>query len=171
MAAIAALLLNGVLGHAKKFLDSDKEYDEKLSFVITKNREVVRQRLQYMADDLTNVQSEYSLHTLNNESFVLSRTVQVAHCFRRMRRCRTAMRGASFGCEMAKWTAYAGFGLIVGFVVFNLLSLAPLVKWDGLLLGASVVLCFVSMGFADLCLQVVRRQHSVSITLDASIPS
>ena len=170
-AAIIAVLLVALLNHAKKFLDNDKDYDDKVSFVISTNREVVRQRLRYLADDLTNDQSDYALQTLDNEAFVESRTAQLLICFRRMKWCRAGMKGAYFGCELAKWTAYVGFALVLGFIVANITSSAGMVKVDEILLGACVSLCVIGMVLAELCFQSIRRQHKKSQGIDASIPS
>lgn len=170
VAALATILLIFLLTQAKKFLDSDDGYVKKRDFVVSRNREVLRERLQYLAADMTNEKSEYALRTIDSEAFVRTRTLQIIHCFRRMKRCRFCLTCAYVAFECVLWSAYLGFVIIGLFIIFNLFHPA-FVKVDAIAGSACVGLSLIGVIIGELCLQAIRLQRVRSEGLDASIPS
>lgn len=170
VAVMATALLIYLLTRANKFLDSDDSYVEKRDFVVARNREVLRQRLQYLADDLTNEKSEYALRTVDNEAFVRTRTVQIMYCFHRMKRCRFCLSCAKVAFESVLWTAYPGLALIALFIIFNLVHPA-FARGDAIAGSACVAFSFFGVMVGERCLQSIRLQRVRSEGLDASIPS
>jgi len=170
MGAIVAFMLL-ILTQAKKVLDSDKDYAEKLGVVESKNLNAAMVRLQWIGRDLSDPQSNYASHTLDIEAFAYDKTRYVMRCFSRVRTCRAAFVYARLFCEIAKWTSMLG-------VVMVLVTAAALIRdWERALVpiamaGAVVVsVAILSFALAEGCLQAVRQLHTRSLGADATLPS
>lgn len=170
LGAIVAFMLL-ILTQAKKVLDSDKDYAEKLGVVENKNLNAAMVRLQWIGRDLTDPKSNYASHTLNIEAFAYDKTLYVMRCFNRVRTCRAAFGYARLFCEIAKWTSMLG-------VVMVLFTAAALIRdWERALtplgaIGAFVVgVAILSFAAAEGCLQAVRQLHIKSLDVDAELSS
>ena len=109
LVALGVVILIGLLNHAKKFLDNDKDYADKVDVVVSANRVAASTRLRWIADDMSNPQSRYSMATLDSEDYVYRETTMLMIFFKRIRGCRKGMKRARFGLETVKWNALLAF--------------------------------------------------------------
>jgi len=150
---------------AKKFLDSDKDYVDKIAIVETINLSVAREQLEWMGKDLTDPKSIYFSRTVDSERYFYQKTRDTLMRFERIRRCRRNIRLAHLGCETAKWASLFAIILVLFFTAGSYLA------WpSGNIRGLFIFECisFVSSvaGFiiAEIALQTIRTLHIKTTT-------
>lgn len=159
-------ILLALLNHAKKFLDGDKDYAEKVEVVETNNLEAARRQLAWIGKDLTDPQSVYALHTLDSEKYVYEKTREVVYCFERVNKCRRGIRRVRLACEFTKWSSILGVVFVV-FFAGALWGRMPdvMIRIIAIVGGAAVGIAVLSFVYAEGWFQVIRSQHDRSKAL------
>jgi hypothetical protein len=153
-------------------LDADKEYAAKVQEIKAVNMSVARDRLAFIAEDLTQAGSRFALDTLDRQQFIYERTVEIYKCFKRSRWCSRANRIALIGCEFTKWSALILIVTVVG-IFASLEGWLPsfVIPWLIRVAYAALGMLLLSFAVSEFNYQTIRANYRTLENLDAVLPS